>query len=277
MMNPPDRIDAAAYRGRIAPTPTGLLHAGHASTFLTAFQRARDAQGVIFLRIEDLDPARCRSEFVEAALDDLKWLGINWHGEPLFQSARRDAYLAAWRQLLHLGLIYPCSRSRKDVASAGLAPHDEEPVFPPEWRVPPPDPAAFPSPAGINWRFRVPDGRKMGFHDGRLGFMERIALRDFGDFLVWNRDDVPSYELAVVVDDIFQGITEVVRGEDLVTSTARQLLLYEAFRATPPAFFHCPLVRDASGKRLAKRSPGRSLRDFRAGGFSPDRMARGFV
>lgn len=259
------------YLGRIAPTPTGFLHLGHAATFWTAFRRAREAGGHVILRIEDLDPHRCRPEFARAAAEDLAWLGIEWAGDPVYQSARRDAYLAAWKRLRDGGFLYPCDRSRREVAT--LAPHEEEPVFPISWRRDPQESLRHDSPAGRNWRFRVPDGCQIVFEDGRLGVVEKLALRDFGDFLVWNRDGVPAYELAVVVDDA--GITEVVRGEDLLTSTARQILLHQALGQPLPRWFHCPLVRDAQGRRLAKRSPGLTLRDLRAAGLTPaDVLAR---
>ncbi len=256
-----------AYLGRLAPTPTGYLHVGHAATFWTAFQRAAEAGGSVVLRIEDLDAARCREEFVESAIEDLTWLGISWTGAPIRQSARRDRYLAAWRRLRDGGFIYPCRRSRKDVASASLAPHQEEPIFPAAWRNDPKEAVAYDDPAAVNWRFRVPDGRQIAFLDRHFGPIEKTALRDFGDFLVWNRDDIPAYELAVVVDDA--AITEVVRGADLLTSTARQILLHEALGQTPPGWFHCPLVCDAEGHRLAKRTPGMSLRELRRSGRTP--------
>ena len=256
-----------SYIGRIAPTPTGYLHLGHAATFWTAFQRARAAGGHLILRIEDLDSHRCRREFALAAMEDLRWLGIEWDGEPVHQSARRDIYLAAWRHLRDGGWIYPCSQSRKDVAASTAAPHEEEPVFPPEWRTAPERALEHETPEGINWRFRVPDGRRICFHDGNYGPIERTALRDFGDFVVWNRDNIPAYELAVVVDDA--RVTEVVRGADLLTSTARQILLHEALGQHVPHWFHCPLVRDASGQRLAKRAAGLTIRELRAAGRLP--------
>ena len=253
--------------GRLAPTPTGELHMGHALTFFTAHRRVRDAGGCLYLRIEDLDANRCRREFVESAIADLRWLGLDWDGEPVFQSQRREIYLEAWRRLRDGGFIYPCTRSRRDMST--LAPHSEEPVFPVEWRSPLESAFGHESPAGVNWRFRVPDDRVLEFHDASLGPVRRTSLKDFGDFLVWNRDDIPSYELAVVVDDLAMGITEVVRGADLLTSTARQMLLYEALEAGAPAWFHCPLVCDAAGKRLAKRSGGMSLKELREMGLSP--------
>ena len=257
----------SSYLGRIAPTPTGHLHLGHAATFWTAFRRSREAGGRVILRMEDLDARRCRAEFVQAAVEDLRWLGIEWEGEPVFQSARRDVYLAAWRRLRDGGWIYPCKRSRRDVAASTTAPHEEEPLFPPEWRPGPESGRTAESPEGTNWRFRVPDGRRIRFHDGNLGAIERIALRDFGDFVIWNRDNVPAYELAVVVDDA--QITEVVRGADLLTSTARQILLHEALGQNVPRWFHCPLICDADGRRLAKRTAGLGLRELRARGCQP--------
>ena len=255
------------YRGRLAPTPTGLLHVGHAATFSTAHRRAREAGGGIFLRIEDLDPHRCKSEFVDAAMEDLKWLGLDWDGEPVFQSQRRPLHHAGWKRLRDAGLIYPCRHSRKEIAT--LAPHDEEPVFPKEWRTDPAESLRFESPDGVNWRFRVPDGETIVFEDGGFGRVEKTAGRDFGDFLVWNRDNIPAYELAVVVDDIDMGITEVVRGADLLTSTARQILLHRALGAVPPGWFHCPLVCDAQGQRLAKRTGGLEIRTLRKVGKTP--------
>jgi glutamyl-tRNA synthetase len=257
-------------QGRLAPTPTGFLHLGHALTFSTAHERAREAGGAVHLRIEDLDPLRCKPGFARAAIEDLLWLGLDWDGAPVFQSMRRARYLQAWQILHAAGLIYPCTRSRRDMAT--LAPHEEEPIFPPAWRADPADGRDLETPSSVNWRFRVPDGEPIVFFDGHFGRIEKVALRDFGDFLVWNRDDVPAYELAVVVDDIAMGITEVVRGADLLTSTARQILLYRALGALPPAWCHCPLVCDASGRRLAKRTGGLSLRELRDAGKTPQQV-----
>ncbi|MFZ9921182.1 MAG: tRNA glutamyl-Q(34) synthetase GluQRS [Terrimicrobiaceae bacterium] len=262
--------NSLSYRGRIAPTPTGYLHIGHASTFSTAHRRARDSGGEILFRIEDLDAQRCKPEFATAAMEDLKWLGLDWDGEPVFQSQRRSQYLAAWERLREEGFIYPCRRSRKEIST--LAPHTEEPVFPSEWRGDPAESKEFSSPSGVNWRFRVPDGESIRFLDGNFGWIEKRAGHDFGDFLIWNRDDIPAYELAVVVDDILTGITEVVRGADLLTSTARQILLHRALGATPPAWFHCPLVCDEQGNRLAKRTGGLEIRTLRNQGRSPEEI-----
>jgi glutamyl-tRNA synthetase len=258
---------ALAYVGRLAPTPTGYLHAGHARTFHQAWQRARTAGGHLILRIEDLDESRCKPEYVDAVFEDLRWLGIDWDGEVVFQSRRKSAYRTAWRRLLERGWIYPCPRSRKDLGT--LAPHAEEPVFPSAWRSPVPRPDCYAGPEGTNWRFQVPDGVNVVFEDALKGRIQKTAGLDFGDFLVWNREGVPSYELAVVVDDHAMGITEVVRGEDLLTSTARQILLAQALGFNSPRWCHTPLVCDAHGRRLAKRSGSLSIRTLRSRGASP--------
>jgi len=264
-------------RGRLAPTPTGFLHVGHAHTFALAAARA-DGAGLV-MRIEDLDHARCRPEYAAAALADLRWLGLEWtegpdvggpHA-PYVQSERGRWLLDVWRRLEATGAIYPSPQSRRDVEHAATAPHGpaagDEPVFPASLR---PDAWERASaPGGVPWRFRVPDGRVIRFTDGRLGDMQRTAGVDFGDFVVWRRDNLAAYELAVVADDHAMEIEEVVRGEDLLTSTARQLLLYEALGWRPPRWFHAPLVVDADGQRLAKRSGGLAIRDLRARGLAP--------
>ena len=267
-----------SYRGRLAPTPTGFLHLGHGRTFYTAYQRAVERGGVLVFRNEDLDRDRCRPEFAAAALEDLRWLGIHWQEgpdlggphAPYNQSERLGHYLTAWQALCRSGTIYPSPHSRRDVERALLAPHEgeSEPVFP---RVLRPDLGAGQGtvePGDVNWRFRVPDGETISFVDGRAGRVERVAGRDFGDFLVWRKDGFPAYELAVVADDHAMQISEVVRGEDLLTSTARQLLLFAALGWPPPEFYHCPLLCDESGTRLAKRSQSLSLRALREQGHT---------
>lgn len=264
-----------SYRGRLAPSPTGYLHLGHARTFWIAAQRARAAGGTLLLRNDDLDRARCRPEFVRAMQEDLAWLGLRWDGPMVSQSARVDRYRAALARLHAAGLIFPCVRSRRDVLEAAGAPHegdaDDEPVYPREFR-PAPDAPLPPLGDAIaaNWRFRVPDGETISFHDGRQGAQRAVAGRDFGDFLVWRKDDTPSYQLATAVDEAELGITEVVRGADLIKSTFRQLLLFRALGWEPPAFYHCPLMRDERGERLAKRHDALSLRTLRDQGKTPD-------
>lgn len=261
------------YRGRLAPTPTGDMHVGHARSYMTAYVRAQAAGGELVLRIEDLDPLRCRPEFTARTIEDLTWLGLRWTGEPVHQSARRAVYLEAWRRLRDAGLVYPSTVSRRELRDAAHAPHEDEeaaePLFPPALRPPPGTGRDAASPAGATWRFRVPDGETIRFTDAVRGAQAFTAGEDFGDFVVWRRDDVPAYELAVVADDIAMAITEVVRGEDLLRSTARQLLLYRALAATPPAWCHLPLVRDAAGRRLAKRHDALAVRTLRERGYTP--------
>ena len=269
----------AAYRGRIAPTPTGDLHIGHARTFLWAAQRAEQAGGALALRIEDLDPLRCRPEWTERAIEDLTWLGVRWSEGPFYQSQRRAVYEAAWRALRDGGHVYPCTVSRREIRDAAHAPHDDEedaePTFPAELRPPLGSGRDAESPAGVVWRFRVPDGEPIRFTDALRGAQSFTAGVDFGDFVVWRKDDVPAYELAVVADDAAMRITEVVRGEDLLRSTARQLLVYRALGATPPAWCHVPLMRDAEGRRLAKRHQPLSVRELRARGMTPQDVIGG--
>jgi glutamyl/glutaminyl-tRNA synthetase len=269
------RVDQVGYRGRLAPSPTGLLHIGHARTFRIAAQRAIENQGTLILRNEDLDPQRSRPELARAMIEDLQWLGIRWSEGPdcggaygpYSQSERRAHYLEAWRRLRDGGFIYPCYCSRKDLAQSASAPNDtdDEPVYPGTCRGRR-DAAEFTEPAGVNWRFRVPDGDQIEFADLNLGWQRYVADSDFGDFLVWRRDDVPAYQLAVGVDDTAMRITEVVRGADLLKSTARQLLLLRALGVAAPDYFHCELVRDAAGVRLAKRNDALSIRHLRESG-----------
>lgn len=330
------------YRGRIAPSPTGYFHLGHARAFGIAWKRARAAGGKLVFRNEDLDFQRVRPEFVSAMYEDLRWLGLDWDEgpdlppqpgspgvggpfAPYSQSGRRGFYLAAWRALRDTGLIYPCTCSRKDLERALSAPHEEPPyssaaapggesfnrasapaiapagaqAFSPAPAKEPsaqPGTAALPSvshdelpypgtcrgkagtaknydsPAGVSWRFRVPDGETISFQDGHYGPLQFVAGRDFSDFLLWRRDDIPAYQLAVAVDDEAMRITEVVRGEDLLKSTARQLLLIRALGYSVPAYFHCALVRDENNQRLAKRHDALSLRRLREQGTKPEEL-----
>jgi glutamyl/glutaminyl-tRNA synthetase len=276
-----------------------------------AAQRAAQHAGQLILRNEDLDPQRCKSEFVQAMCEDLRWLGMEWiEGPdcggpfaPYAQSERRAFYLAAWEKLRDLGVIYRCTCSRKDVAQAAGAPNegDDEPVYPgtcrgraspgyearlrragpvrlaslAQDRLTNASVAIRPMPSGCNWRFRVPDGEEICFNDLHLGPQCMIAGRDFGDFIVWRRDDVPAYQLAVVVDDAAMQITEVVRGADLLKSTARQILVYRALGLNVPEFYHCDLVRDEQGVRLAKRHDSLSIRRLRELGWNPERVREG--
>jgi glutamyl-tRNA synthetase len=273
---------SSPYRGRIAPSPTGFLHLGHARTFLISAKRAKQSHGVLVFRNEDLDPERCRAEFVSAMFEDLRWLGIEWSEgpdlggpcAPYSQSERQEFYLAAWKQLRDGGFIYPCTCSRKELAQSASAPNDgdDEPIYPGKCRDRT-NALSFQEPAGVNWRFRV-SGEEITFHDLHLGPQGYVAGRDFGDFVIWRRDDVPAYQLAVVADDHAMKITEVVRGADLLKSTARQLLLYRALGLKAPQFYHCDLVLDEAGVRLAKRHDALSIRRLRESGCGADEVRR---
>ena len=281
------------YRGRLAPSPTGYLHLGHARTFWTAQLRATARQGALVLRNEDLDRARCKPEFVTAMYEDLRWFGFRWQEGPdcggalgpYSQSERLAWYEAALEKLCAGGFIYPCACSRQDVLRALTAPHagEEEPTYPGTCRpkstplTPALSPLEMNSRPATNWRFRVPDGEIISFVDGCCGPQSFEAGRDFGDFIVWRQDGFPSYQLAVAVDDSAMGITEVVRGADLVKSTARQLLLYRALGLKPPEFYHCPLVTDEAGVRLAKRQDALALRTLRDRGMNPADLRKGLA
>jgi glutamyl-tRNA synthetase len=274
---------ATGYRGRLAPSPTGLLHVGHARTFWIAAKRAQERGGVLVLRNEDLDPQRCQPEFVAAMYEDLRWLGIRWSEgpdcggpyAPYSQSERRSFYLEAWQRLRDSDAIYPCSCSRKELLAAATAPNDadDEPLYPGHCRSRT-DAVQFGAPQGVNWRFRVPDGETIEFADQHLGKQAFVAGKDFGDFVVWRRDDVPAYQLAVAVDDARMQITEVVRGADLLKSTARQILLFRALGYSVPNYYHCELVRDATGLRMAKRHDAASIRRLREQGLTPAQLLR---
>jgi len=272
------------YRGRLAPSPTGFLHLGHARTFWIAQQRALAARGTLVLRDEDLDPERSQPHFRQAMLEDLRWLGLRWQEGPdvggpfgpYTQSERHGLYRDAWRRLLAGGWLYSCRCSRKDLAMAMQAPHDDEGIYPGTCRPATALVGGVETPAGANWRFRVPDGEAIAFEDGRLGPQRFVAGRDFGDFLVWRRDDHAAYQLAVVVDDAAMRITEVVRGVDLLKSTARQILLARALGVPSPAWYHCDLLVDEQGQRLAKRHDALSLRRLREQEKQPGELLSAF-
>ncbi len=273
---------ARPYRGRLAPSPTGHLHLGHARTFWTAQQRAQAAGGTLVFRNDDLDRQRSKPEFVQAMFEDLRWFGFDWQEgpdvggphAPYSQSERMRLYRAAFERLRAGGFLFPCTCSRQDVLRALAAPHEgeDEPVYPGTCRGETRDVSPANSHPAPSWRFRVPDGRVVKFSDGHFGAQSFVAGKDFGDFVVWRNDDLPAYHLACAVDDAAMDITEVVRGADLLASTARQILLYEALGAGIPEFFHCPLVTDDRGARLAKRHDALSLRTLRTQGAAPSQL-----
>lgn len=254
-----------------------------------AQQRARANDGVLVLRNDDLDTARCKPEFVTAMYEDLRWFGFEWQEGPDIggpfgphnQSERYSSYRAALEKLRSGGFIYPCTCSRKDLQSAVNAPHaaDDELIYPgtcrpnSDYETGNAESSGFRTlRSAFNWRFRVPDGETISFHDENFGEQQFVAGKDFGDFIVWRNDDVPAYQLACVADDAEMQITEVVRGADLLVSTARQILLYRALGLQPPKFFHCELMKDEQGVRLAKRHAALSLKTLRENGATPEQL-----
>jgi len=267
-------VSVESYIGRVAPSPTGLLHLGHAATFWIAYQRSLEHNGTLLLRNEDLDPQRSKQEYVDAMIEDLTWLGIHWTSPMIVQSERIALYRAAFERLLASGHAYACTCSRKELAHMTQAPHedtDDEPIYTGRCR---PQREATPQvlQPNLNYRFRVPDGESITFTDLNLGTQSFTAGEDFGDFLIWRKDGLPSYQLACVVDDAEMQITEVVRGADLLKSTARQILLQRALKLQQPAYFHTQLLRDEHGVRLAKRHDALALRTLRQQGFPPDML-----
>jgi len=258
--------------GRLAPSPTGGLHLGHARSFLVAWWHARSRGGRVLLRIEDLDHTRVKPGMVEACLADLEWLGLDWDGEPLLQSTAAPHHEAAVDALLAAGKAYACTCSRKEILAALSAPHagEGELRYPGtcrgRWSSVEEAEEATGSPAGV--RFAVEPGA-LAWEDGLQGPQAHDVAAEVGDFLVARRDGVFAYQLAVVVDDARQGVTEVVRGTDLLASTARQALLQRALGLASPRWFHVPLVVDAAGRRLAKRDGDTGLSELRKAGVDP--------
>jgi glutamyl-tRNA synthetase len=261
--------------GRLAPSPTGAQHVGNARTYLVAWLSARSRGGRVLLRIEDIDSPRVKAGAAEQALDDLRWLGLDWDGDVVVQTERLPLYEEALRRLQEGELVYPCTCSRSDIERAASAPHleHEGPVYPGTCsgrRVA--DAAGLPAHC---WRFRLPTNTPT-FDDRFLGRRELDLRAAGGDFVVWKTTGTPAYQLAVVVDDAAMGVTEVVRGDDLVISTPRQLLLYEALGLRPPAFAHVPLVVGPDGRRLAKRHGDTRLATLRDAGVRPG-LLRGLL
>jgi len=258
--------------GRLAPSPTGLLHLGHARSFLLAWWSVRSRGGRLVLRMEDLDGPRVRPGMVDATLRDLEWLGLDWDGEMLIQSSGFERMHAALARLSESGGLYACVCSRADVRSAASAPQqgDTEVRYPGTCR------GKFDSAKeaeratgrAVSLRFRVPEGA-LRVRDAFAPEASFDVAAEVGDFMVRKRDGTPAYQLAVVVDDAFQGVTEVLRGDDLLPSAARQWHLQQALGLGHPTWVHVPLVLDASGRRLAKRADDLSLCALRDHGVDP--------
>jgi glutamyl-tRNA synthetase len=262
-------------RGRFAPSPTGQLHLGNAYTALLSWLHVRAAGGQFLLRIEDLDAARCRPEYLDSLLRDLEYLGLPWDEEPLFQSRRMDAYRQALIEFQQRGLTYPCFCSRAEISRAASAPHgeaDDGPRYPGTCAALGADQvrerASKRKPA---IRFRA-DPAPVNFTDDLQGLYAEDVRSRVGDFVICRNDGVASYQLAVVIDDAQSGISHVLRGADLLSSTARQLQLYRALQLPAPRFAHVPLLVDSEGARLAKREGTFSVSQLRALGVEAARV-----
>jgi glutamyl-tRNA synthetase len=266
---PPSRSPG---RGRLAPSPTGAQHVGNARTYLIAWLSARSRGDSVALRIEDIDSPRIKPGAGALIREDLKWLGLDWDGDAVVQSGRLPLYEDALRRLRDKELVYPCTCTRSDVAQAASAPHagHEGPPYPGTCSNRRAADAEALADSPFAWRFRVT--HVPPFTDAYLGRVQIDPQSLGGDFVVWKSAGTPAYQLAVVADDAEMGITEVVRGDDLVPSTPRQLLLYEALRLQPPQFVHVPLVVGPDGRRLAKRHGDTRLASLRSAGVRPEAL-----
>ena len=254
-----------AERGRFAPTPSGRMHLGNVFSALLAWLSVRAAHGKLVLRIEDLDTLRCSAENAEILKDDLRWLGLTWDAEQPDQSTRSEYYESILDRLRGDGFVYPCWCTRGDLKNAANAPHasDGHPIYPGTCRdLTEEERAAKAKVRAPLWRLRVPD-ESIAFSDGHYGPYAENLARECGDFILRRADGVFAYQLAVVADDIDAGITQVVRGRDLLSSTPRQLYLYRLLNAAPPEYYHVPLLTAPDGRRLSKRDGDQSLENLR--------------
>lgn len=273
------RLSAPGLITRFAPSPTGHLHLGHAHSALAAWRRARAAGGRFLLRLEDIDATRCRPEFAASILEDLAWLGIDWDGPVRAQSAHFGDYRTVLAALRGRGLLYPCFCTRaeiaRELAASSAAPHGPEgPVYPGTCRGLSEEARAQRMAAGVPYALRLDmaaalaaAGRALAFHDERAGAV-RADPASFGDVVLARKDVPASYHLCVTHDDALQGVTLVVRGEDLLAATHVHVLLQALMGWPTPAYAHHALLTDASGRRLAKRDRAATLRDLRTAGHS---------
>jgi glutamyl-tRNA synthetase len=257
-----------ALRGRFAPSPTGLLHLGNARSALLGWLQMRALGGDFALRIEDLDPERCKPQFIDALYKDLEWLGLDWDGPVLRQSERALVYREALGVLEAKGLTFFCTCSRADLQRAASAPHEGEdgPLYPGTCRH---GVTQSGRPASVRFRARPGPTR---FEDLLHGPYTQDVAQQVGDFVVRRADGVASYQLAVVADDAAQGITHVLRGDDLLSSTPRQLQLFEALGHAPPRYAHVPLLMGEDGRRLAKRDGAVTVAYHREKGGVPEKL-----
>ena len=265
-----------SYVGRLAPSPTGALHLGNVRTFMIAWLRARSQGGRVIFRMEDLDHPRDKPGAAVQAEDDLRWLGFDWD-ETFVQSERTAIYRAACEKLVAAKILYPCVCSRKDVENAQSAPHAGEQLYYPgtcrdrfaSWQAAQAFLGSVRTPC---WRCRVPDETVVRFTDVFAGAYEQKLASVLGDFPVARDEGGAGYTLAVTVDDALMGVTEVVRGDDLLAATPAQIFLYRALGYEPPAFCHVPLMVGQDGRRLAKRHGDTRISTYRAAGVSSERI-----
>jgi glutamyl-tRNA synthetase len=278
-----DASDPSATGGlqrvtRLAPSPTGALHLGNARTFLVNWAMARQRGWRVVLRIEDLDTPRVKAGADRQAIGDLRWLGLDWDEGPVYQACDPSPYHTALKRLDDAGLIYPCCCSRREIAAAASAPQEGEHElrYPGTCRPMGGGRGHASAPAAAAWRVIVPDG-PVAFHDEARGEYRVDVQAQVGDFVVRTKEGLPSYQLAVVVDDARQGVTDVVRGDDLLDSTGRQILLHRMLglddpNGAGPRWWHLPLVRGSDGRRLAKRHGDTRVAMYRELGVDPRRL-----
>ncbi|MEM6315057.1 MAG: glutamate--tRNA ligase family protein [Planctomycetota bacterium] len=269
MKDRPNSTISFAVRSRFAPTPSGSLHLGNARTFLANWILVKQAGGELMLRIDDIDAPRVIEGADVAACEDLRWLGLTWDGPAVYQSANTDAHQAAIAQLDNAGLLYRDQRQRRDLitAAAGQTALDHAPLDAGLHRAQTFDPAG-PAP---NLRFAIPDD-PIEFHDAFVGHVRLDPRTELGDFIIRRRDGSPSYQLACVVDDHNAGINHIVRGDDLLASTGRQLTIHRALDLDPPTFTHLPLIVGRDGDKLSKRHGDQCLAAYRDNGIAAERV-----
>ena len=269
--------------GRLAPSPTGAQHLGNARTFLIAWLLARQSRSSLWLRIEDLETPRVKSWATQQAIEDLQWLGLDWDGNILIgfdkdyvlQTERMERYQQILVELQARELVYPCTCTRSQIESISAAPHESSldgPVYPGTCSTKSVHDAdeLIAKKVPFAWRFRIPS-QAMELVDQFAGRQSILDLRkQLGDFVVARANGAIAYQLAVVVDDHEMDVEQVVRGDDLLISTFRQLVLYAALNWSPPQFCHLPLVIGTDGRRLAKRHGDTRLSAFREAGIQPE-------